>query len=129
LGSLTALRIALALAADTVVAVALNPIFVTPFPALLGRTVFIAMVLLLAFTAAGHWPQRGLPDWLPRWVAQVAALAVSAPLATLLAMIHRRLPARHAAESPPSTPGSRPRPRKRIATDRGWAATNRASRR
>ena len=84
LSALTGMRVALALVAATVVAAALNPIFVTPFPALLGRTLFIAMVLLLAFTAAGQWPQRALPDWLPRWVVQVVALALSAPLATLI---------------------------------------------
>jgi len=61
-------------------AVALNPIFVTPFVVLLGRTMFLAMALLLAFTAARAWA----PRWLPRWVAQLLAVALAAPLATLL---------------------------------------------
>ncbi len=81
--ALTGRRVALALAAGVVVAIALNPIFYTPFVAVLGRTLFVAMVLLLAFTAAGEWPRRLLPGWLPRWVVQVAALAIAAPLATL----------------------------------------------
>ena len=51
------------------VAALLTPIFVTPFSVLLGRTLFIAMALLLAFTAAGQWRQRRLP----RWLAQVLA--------------------------------------------------------
>jgi signal transduction histidine kinase len=61
-------------------AAALNPIFITPFIVLLGRTMFLAMALLLAFTAARAWA----PRWLPRWVAQVLAVALAAPLATLL---------------------------------------------
>jgi two-component sensor histidine kinase len=55
------------------------PTFVPPWPVLLGRTLFISMVLLLAFTAAGQW--RDPP--LPRWVVQLIAVALAAPLATL----------------------------------------------
>jgi len=36
-------------------------------------------VLLLAFTAAGNWPQK----LLPRWLAQTLAVALAAPVATL----------------------------------------------
>jgi signal transduction histidine kinase len=61
-------------------AAALNPIFITPFVVLLGRTMFLAMALLLAFTAARAWA----PRWLPQWVAQVLAVVLAAPLATLL---------------------------------------------
>ena len=63
-----------------VVAALLNPIFVVPFTALLGRTVFIAMMLLLAFTLAGQWRLA----WLPRWVVQALAVALTAPLATFI---------------------------------------------
>jgi hypothetical protein len=63
-----------------VVAALLNPIFVVPFTALLGRTVFIAMMLLLAFTLAGQWRLA----WLPRWVVQALAVALTAPLATFV---------------------------------------------
>ncbi len=62
------------------VALLLNPIFLPPFPVLLGRTVFVALVLLLAYTAAGHGSQR----WLPRWLLQALAVALAAPLASAL---------------------------------------------
>lgn len=61
------------------VALMLNPIFVPPFPVVLGRTIFVALVLLLAFIAAGHWRQ----SWLPRWLMQALAVALAAPLASL----------------------------------------------
>jgi signal transduction histidine kinase len=56
-----------------------SPIFHPPLPVLFGRTLFIAIVLLLAYTAAGQWRQA----LAPRWVLQVAAVVVAAPLATL----------------------------------------------
>ena len=59
-------------------AAALNPIFVTPFALVLGRTLFVGMTLLLAFTLAGMWQ----PRWLPRWLAQALAVVLAAPLAT-----------------------------------------------
>ncbi|WP_395703099.1 sensor histidine kinase [Aquabacterium sp.] len=61
------------------VALLLNPIFAPPFPVVLGRTLFVAVVLLLAFTAAGNWRQT----LLPRWLMQTAAVGLAAPLATL----------------------------------------------
>jgi signal transduction histidine kinase len=78
--ALTARRVFVVLVVSTLAAVALSPIFVTPFALLLGRTTFVAMALLLAFTAVGHWRQR----WLPRWLAQVLAVALVAPLATFV---------------------------------------------
>jgi len=65
------------------VAVTLNPIFVTPFLVLLGRTLFLAMVLLLVYAAARAWPQAWGLRWLPAWLQPVVALAAVAPLATL----------------------------------------------
>ena len=62
------------------VALALNPIFVTPFPVLLGRTLFVALVLVLVFHGVGLWRQ----PWMPRWLAQTLAVALAAPLATAL---------------------------------------------
>lgn len=59
-------------------AVALNPIFETPFRVVLGRLLVISMLLLLAFTLAGLWQPPGVP----RWLAQVVAVVVAAPLAT-----------------------------------------------
>jgi signal transduction histidine kinase len=61
-------------------ALTMSPIFVSPLPVLLGRTLFVAVVLLLAYTAAGQWRQ----SLVPRWVAQLTAVVLSAPLATLL---------------------------------------------
>ena len=76
--ALTARRVVVVLLLCVLAAVALNPIFITPFTLLLGRTLFVGMALLLAFTAVGQWRQT----WLPRWLAQVLAVALVAPLAT-----------------------------------------------
>ena len=57
LAYLTPLRVLLALALATLGALALSPIFITPFPVLLGRTMFVGMLALLAFSAAGQWPR------------------------------------------------------------------------
>ena len=75
-------RVLLAVAAATLLAALLNPVFVTPFPVLVGRTLFIAVVLLVVHAAAARWPTGGLPDWMPRWLAQALAVALAAPLAT-----------------------------------------------
>ena len=73
-------RVLIALSIAVLVAAALNPVFVTPFPILLGRMLVIAMLLLIAFTLDGAWKVPGLP----RWLAQVLAVALVAPLATFL---------------------------------------------
>ncbi len=68
-------------------AVALNPIFITPFPVLLGRTMFLAMVLLLTHVATGVVLQRLMPARMPGWLRQtlqVAAVAVAAPIAAFV---------------------------------------------
>ncbi len=70
----------LAMVLASLAAVLLNPIFVTPFPVLLGRMLVIALLLLLVFTAAGCWSV----GWLPRWLVQVLAVMLTAPLATYL---------------------------------------------
>lgn len=64
-------------------AVIFSPIFVS-FPVLLGRTLFLAMLLLLTFVGAQHLPQRWLPRWLPRWLFTVLAVALAAPVGTFL---------------------------------------------
>ncbi|MBL8327932.1 MAG: histidine kinase [Rubrivivax sp.] len=64
-------------------AVVLNPIFATPFPVLLGRTLFLAMVLLLAYTLGLNWPARWRPTWLPPWLLPPLMVSLAAPLATL----------------------------------------------
>ncbi len=63
-------------------AVMLNPIFVTSFWVLLGRTVFVSMLLLLAFVGAQRLSDKYLPAWLPRWLFTVIAVGLAAPLAT-----------------------------------------------
>jgi hypothetical protein len=76
-------RLVVSLAIATLVAMALNPIFVTSFLSVWARTVFVGVVLLLAFEVAGHWPLR----WVPRWVAQLLAVGLAAPVATSLAYL------------------------------------------
>ncbi len=61
------------------VALLLNPIFLTPFAALLGRTLFVALAVVLAHRLAGLWRFR----WLPRWLAQALAVVLVAPAATM----------------------------------------------
>jgi len=80
MGRLTGRAVALTLLLGTLAAVALNPIFMSPFPVLLGRTLILSLSLLLAFTIAGQWQQR----WLPRWLMQLLAVVLAAPLVTLL---------------------------------------------
>lgn len=80
---LTPQRVLLALALAAVGAMILAPIFITPFPVLLGRTMFVGMLALLAFSAAGQWPRR-LPRWWARWLFQVVVVAAAVPVATLL---------------------------------------------
>jgi signal transduction histidine kinase len=80
---LTPQRLLLTLALATVAALALDPIFIIPFPVLLGRTMFVGMLALLAFSAAGQWPRR-LPRWWARWLFQVVVVAAAVPVATLV---------------------------------------------
>ena len=60
LSELTLRRVIVAMVLAVAVAAALNPMFMTPFVVLLGRTLVIAMVLLIVFIAAGLW-QHPLP--------------------------------------------------------------------
>ena len=82
---LTLRRVVTVLVLSALVAALLNPRFVTPFPVVLGRAVFVGMMLLLAFAGAGLWSGR----WLPRWLVQVLAVALVAPLATFVAYLFR----------------------------------------
>ena len=81
--SLTPWRIGLALSLAVVAAALLSPVFITPFVVLLGRTIFIALLALLGFSAAGQWPRR-LPSWVARWLVQVLTVALMVPLGTML---------------------------------------------
>ena len=80
LRQITTGRVGVTLGVAVVVAALLTPIFSVTFTELLGRTVFIAMMLLLAFTLAGQWRAT----WLPRWGVQAAAVAVTVPVATFV---------------------------------------------
>jgi len=80
LAALTLRRVMVAIVLAVSVAAALNPLFITPFVVLLGRTLVIAMVLLVVFIAAGLWRQ----SWMPMWLVRVLAVAVAAPVATFL---------------------------------------------
>jgi signal transduction histidine kinase len=59
-----------------------SPFFQTPLWVLLGRCLFVAMALLLAFAAAQRLPDRWLPRWMPRWLLVVLAVVLAAPVAT-----------------------------------------------
>ncbi|MDC8773952.1 MULTISPECIES: sensor histidine kinase [Roseateles] len=80
---LTPMRLGLSLGLSALAALLLNPIFVTPLPELLGRTLVIGLLALLAFSAAGQWPRR-LPNWLARWLLQVVVVGLTVPFATVL---------------------------------------------
>src|SRR5882672_11413680 len=80
LAALTLRRVLVAIVLAVSVAAALNPLFITPFVVLLGRTLVIAMVLLVVFIAAGMWRQ----SWLPSWLVRVLAVALAAPIATFV---------------------------------------------
>ncbi len=77
--ALTARSVGWAVGVAIAVTLMIAPTFRPPLPVLFGRTLFVAIVLLLAFTAAGQW--RRAP--LPRGVVQLIAVALAAPLATL----------------------------------------------
>ena len=77
--ALTGKSVGWAIGLAIVAALMIAPIFMPPLPVLFGRTLFIAIVLLLAYTAAGQW--RDPP--LPRWLVQLTAIGLTAPIATL----------------------------------------------
>jgi Histidine kinase len=78
---LSVVKVVWAVAGAFVVALLLSPIFAPSLPVVFGRTLFVATVLLLAYTAAGQC--RNPP--LPRWLVQVLSVVLAAPLATLVA--------------------------------------------
>lgn len=81
--SLSAGNIGVAVGLGLVAAVVFSPIFVS-FPVLLGRTLLVAMLMLLTFVAAQHLPEHRLPRWLPRWLFTLVAVALAAPLGTFV---------------------------------------------
>jgi len=85
LADLNARSLALTLALGVLTALLISPIFITPLPILLGRTVFLALCLLVVYALAARWPAAWLPSWLPRGAVQAMAVAVAAPIASLAA--------------------------------------------
>ncbi len=75
---LTLQRLTIAVLFAVAVAAALNPHFETPFSVLLGRTLVIAMLMLVVFVAAGRLPST----WLPSWLARLLAVVFTVPVAT-----------------------------------------------
>jgi signal transduction histidine kinase len=80
IASLSLARVLVAIVLAVLAATLLNPVFVTPYPVLLGRMLVIALLLLLVFSAAGFWPA----PWAPPWLVQVIAVVLAAPVATYL---------------------------------------------
>ena len=79
LRALSPRTIGLTLVSSLVVAVVLNPIFELQFTVLLGRTLFVGFITLVARSAALAWPQRMVAPW----VLQSITVLVAATLATL----------------------------------------------
>lgn len=77
-------RLRVAVGAALVASLLLLPGWQTPYWSLIGRLLFVACVLLLAFGLFERWPAR-LPRWLARWALQVLAVAVAVPLAVWMA--------------------------------------------
>jgi len=84
LGAISARSVGVTVALGLLVAVVLNPIFMVPFASLLGRTLSVAVLLLLVYAAARQWAPRRLPGQLPPWMWPVLAVALAAPVGTLL---------------------------------------------
>jgi signal transduction histidine kinase len=76
---LTLRRVAWAVGGAIAVALVLAPFFQPSWQVVFGRTLFVAVVTLLAYTVAGQW-RRGP---LPRWQLQLLAVLLVVPLATL----------------------------------------------
>lgn len=61
--------------------------FTIPTYIVMGRTLFVAFVLLLVFGLLEQWPRR-LPAWFARWVLQVLGVAVAVPFTVLALYIY-----------------------------------------
>jgi sensor histidine kinase YesM len=66
-----------------IAAAALLPMTHNTYLELLGETLFVGVMLLLAFTAAGAWRQQRLPQWL----VQVAAVTLAAAISPLIVQL------------------------------------------
>jgi signal transduction histidine kinase len=66
-----------------IAAAALLPITHNTYVELMGETLFVGVMLLFAFTAAGAWRQRRVPQW----IVQVAAVTVAAAVSPLIVQL------------------------------------------
>jgi sensor histidine kinase YesM len=73
-------QLVLVIVAALVVSALLGPMVKNPFIETVGEALFVAMMLLFAFTAAGAWRQT----LVPRWVVQVAAIAAAAAVSPFI---------------------------------------------
>lgn len=85
LSTLTWRSMAVVTVLAALVAAVLHPIFKPTFVELLGRTLFIGTMLLLAYQAAGVWRQT----LVPRWIMQIIVVILAAPCATLMVYVVR----------------------------------------
>lgn len=69
--------------AAAVFAAVLLPMTRNTYLEILGEVLFVGLVLITAFTAAGAWEQR----FMPRWMVQVVAVIVAAPLGPLIVQL------------------------------------------
>lgn len=69
--------------AAMVVAAVLKPLTLNPYIELVGETLFVGMMLLFAFAAAGAWRQ----PWLPRWAVQAVAIGLAALVSPLIVQL------------------------------------------
>ena len=73
-------QLALVVVVALVTAAVLLPMTHNPYIEIAGESLFVGVMLLFAFTAAGAWRQTEVP----RWVAQVLAIALAAMLSPLI---------------------------------------------
>ncbi|MCA3252015.1 MAG: sensor histidine kinase [Pseudomonadota bacterium] len=87
MGRIDLASLALAGGLAVVAAGMLSFTFVTPFRVLLGRTLCLALGLLLVYHGAQRWPERWRPRWLPRWLLTTLAVALAAPVVTFVVYV------------------------------------------
>jgi hypothetical protein len=76
-------RVFVALAASGLQGLIISPAFTgNPTYEVMGRTMLIGLLALLAFGLFERWPAR-LPRWMARWVLQVLGVALAYPIGTL----------------------------------------------
>jgi len=77
-------RAKVVLIACLLVSLLMLPTWTVSYAVLIGRLVFIGMLLLLVYGVLERWPAQ-LPRWLARWGLQVLGVAIAVPFAVALA--------------------------------------------